>query len=443
MMVDFTLRSLAAKAAVMLLAVCACGALIFAVISEFIVGTLTDERAAASLTALEAATDYFPNSARLHGRLAAIAEREGDLSLAESHILRAIARSPYNYNFAAMLASVEESRSDCDSAERSLREAIRLAPNKADVHWSLANLLLRRGELGPSLEEFQTAAALKRSLLPGTLNLIWRASNGSVEALEIVSGEEAAARIALARFLLNHSRAEEAAAALNTIGREQRLASAECAALLSDFVRSNQLELARSLWARTVGANDREPRLISNGGFESDAVEGFSQFDWKINRSDYARASIAEGNARTGARSLRLDFLGRDTTRLDNEVEQLVVVKPGAHYRLECYWKSDGLVTSEGPRIVVTTTPAASPEWVASTEPVAAGRSDWQHLETEFVAPSSLDGRPLGLYISIKRRPKFSYDEPTRGRIYFDDFTLTEQPPVATERQTAKGHDRS
>jgi len=29
--------------------------------------------------------------------------------------------------------------------------------------------------------------------------------------------------------------------------------------------------------------------------------------------------------------------------------------------------------------------------------------------------------------ISIKRKPKFSYDEPTRGTVWFDDFSLKEQ----------------
>ena len=107
----------------------------------------------------------------------------------------------------------------------------------------------------------------------------------------------------------------------------------------------------------------------------------------------------------------------------------MIVVSPGAHYRLECYAKAEGLVTAEGPRIVVTT---RSSEWLAMSEPVVTARSDWQHLVTEFTAPNSADGSAVGLYVSIKRKPKFSYDEPTRGRIYFDDFTLSEQVSVAS-----------
>ena len=30
-------------------------------------------------------------------------------------------------------------------------------------------------------------------------------------------------------------------------------------------------------------------------------------------------------------------------------------------------------------------------------------------------------------YVSIVRLPRYGYDEPTRGTIWFDDFKLTEQ----------------
>jgi Tetratricopeptide repeat len=429
MKLEFTLDKFAPKAVVMLLATCLCGLLIFAVISTFIVGTLTDERSEVTSKTLQAAAQYFSNSSRLHSRLGALMEREGDLSQAESHLLSATAISPYNYNLQLMLASIEESRGDRLLAEKALRTALTLAPNKAEVHWNLANLLLRRGELDSSLEAFRSAAAIKKKLLPGTLNLIWRASKGSLEALEDVTGDEPGARITLAKFLLNHSEVAKAAEIFNSLDRKARLASAECAAMLDALVKDNQLQLARSLWIGTTAVGP-DQQTISNASFETDAVKGFAQFDWTINRSDYAKVTITRDSAHTGGRSLRIDFAGRDTTRLDNEVRQLVVVNPGKRYSVECFAKSEGLVSSEGPRLVVTT--GRSSEWLASSEPVAASRIDWQHLAAEFTAPNSAGGSPVGLFVSIKRKPKFAYDEPTRGRIYFDDFTLSEQVSVAS-----------
>src|SRR6266567_7754118 len=225
MKLEFTLDKLASKAVTMLLATCLCGLLLFAVICTFIIGTLTDERSEISSKTLQVAADYFNNSARLHSRLGAIMEREGDLPQAEFHLLRATAISPYNFNLYLMLASIEESRGDRQLAEKALRTAVTLAPNKAEVHWNLANLLLRRGELDSSLEAFRSAAALKKTLLPGTLSLIWRASNGSLEAVANVTGDESGARIILAKFLLNHSQVQEAADVFDTLDRESRLAS--------------------------------------------------------------------------------------------------------------------------------------------------------------------------------------------------------------------------
>jgi hypothetical protein len=40
----------------------------------------------------------------------------------------------------------------------------------------------------------------------------------------------------------------------------------------------------------------------------------------------------------------------------------------------------------------------------------------------EFVAPADWGA----LLLTIKRIPKFSYDDPTRGTLWLDDFSLTE-----------------
>src|SRR5438045_9223265 len=96
------------------------------------------------------------------------------------------------------------------------------------------------------------------------------------------------------------------------------------------------------------------PSLVWNGSFEGKILKGFEQFDWTIGQSQYARIAITSGIAHSGARSLRIDFAGRDTTRLDEEIKQLVLVKPGVRYRLECFIKTEGLLTPEGPRLAVS-----------------------------------------------------------------------------------------
>jgi hypothetical protein len=148
---------------------------------------------------------------------------------------------------------------------------------------------------------------------------------------------------------------------------------------------------------------------------------GLAQFDWAISPSNFARVAVDTAYARTGAHSLRVDFLNRDTTRLDGEVRQLIPARAGARYRLSCFVKTEGLVTTEGPRIVVEDRKTSKA--VAESEAVAAGSNDWASLTLDFIAPAG----STALIIKIKRLPRFSYDEPMRGSIWFDDFTLTEQ----------------
>jgi hypothetical protein len=193
---------------------------------------------------------------------------------------------------------------------------------------------------------------------------------------------------------------------------------------LNSLIAAGGLGPARALWGE-LAAGDAQGTLVWNGGFESDGLKDFVQFDWSFGRSEYARFAMDTAVAHSGSRSLRIEFAGLDTTKLDNEIRQLVIVRPGARYSLECYAKSSGLETPEGPRVVVST--SSSPVWIATSEPVAQGSNDWQRLAVEFVAPQIASGATSAVYVSIKRKPKFSYDEPTRGTVWFDGFLLKEQ----------------
>ncbi|MFZ4987287.1 MAG: hypothetical protein ACOYLF_17680, partial [Blastocatellia bacterium] len=60
---------------------------------------------------------------------------------------------------------------------------------------------------------------------------------------------------------------------------------------------------------------------------------------------------------------------------------------------------------------------------IAQSSPIPNGTSDaWQRATFEFSAPSD-NGRK---FISIIRQPAFSYDDPSTGVVWFDDFLLTD-----------------
>lgn len=422
---EIRVESLGARVALALVAIACSALLVLAMLANFVSGALADGRVSVTGGLLASGLKFAPDSALLHARLAEVGltAEERDLIDTESHAQRAVNLSPWDYNHRLLLSAVEEAKGDRAAAEKSMRDALRLAPGNTDVHWRLANLLFRQGKVAQSLGEFRLAASSDPSLLPGTLDLIWRASGGNPAAIEAVTADDVRPRLTLAQFLIQQARVPEAAVVVKSIERKARLSSPELSTSLNSLVARGYIEQARELWVSLVsyGADYSGPALISNGGFESEILTDFSQFDWAINRSEYVRFALDTNTARTGSNSLKLDFLGRDTTRLDGEARQLVVVRPGAHYRLECYAKSERLVTTEGPRVVVIG--VAQPGELGSSIPVASGTGDWRQIAFDFVVPQGV----RAVYVTFKRVPKFSYDDPMRGSIWFDDFTLTEQ----------------
>ena len=424
MAIELKLNNLAARLALLVVALGVSALLLMLIVANFITGTLTDDRAQVRREVLASAVDYFPDSPRLQGRLAEaeLFERERDLARAEAAIETAIKLSPYDHSYRLTLAAIKEAQRDRDAAEQALREGLELAPNNADAHWRLANVLVRQGKLDESLEEFRIATSANGSLLAGTLDLLWQVSAGRPDALEAATGGDPKDRLMLARFLLRKGRLLESAEVFRGLSRSARLINTESGTFLNELISTGGLETAKALWVDLKGGDPAAAyaALIWNGGFESDILRDFSQFDWSITRSEYARLSLDTSTVHSGMRSLRIDFIGRDTTRLSGEIKQLVVVRPGVRYQLECYVKTGDLVTPEAPRVLVADRSSAE---LAVSQPISSGSTDWGRVAVEFTAPSSSDGA-AAIYVMLQRIPKYAYDDPTRGTIWLDDFAL-------------------
>lgn len=205
------------------------------------------------------------------------------------------------------------------------------------------------------------------------------------------------------------------------IEREAKLRSNETAVFLNTLIPTTEAELARSLWAELVtGKQENNLPLVWNGGFEISPIANLRQFDWMIQNSKYAAISVDPNLGRNSSHSLRIDFAGLDTTTLNDELQQLILLRPGVRYRLEYFVRANNLVTPEGPRFIVADNPP-NPH-IAASPAMPVGTYDWQPIYMEFTAP------PQAKIVKLKlqRTPKFSYDDPTRGTVWVDDITLIE-----------------
>lgn len=424
--IEVRVTRLVAKAAVIVTTLVLCATLTIAALINAAAGVATDERVAANKELLAATIAYLPNSATLNARLAEaeMGEDDRDISNIETLARRAVNFSPWDYRQRLLLATVCEARGDRVAAEQSLLEALSLAPNYPEVHWRLANLLLREGKFAKSIVEFKTAASSNPRLLPGTLDLLWRVSAGNLAPLNAVTPGDTKSQLLLAEFLLKQSRVSDAITVFGGIDRKALVSLPESAVFIDSLVSQNHVDEARGLWIGLVSGVYAQPGhplpLVWNGSFESDASKGLAQFDWAIARNEYAIPRIDGSTAHTGSRSLRIDFTGRDTARLDEQVKQKVVLRPGGRYRLEFYTKTERLETPEGPRVAVS---ELSSTEIVRSDPIPAGTADWRAMAIEFTAPATA----RAVVIAIKRVPRFSYDNPTSGTIWFDDFVLTEQ----------------
>lgn len=431
MFITFKLNNPLLRVGLLILVLVVCGALSWLIFSNFIIRVFADGRVSYSNELLAAAALRLPDSPRLHFRLAEMemsdaVGRDELISDALSHARRAVDLCFWDYRYNRILGLLQEMNGDPEASERTLRITSGLANNHAEVNWALANVLLRRGKLAESLPAFRSATRNREDLLPMTFDLLWQASNQDPDVLKRMATGAPQIELSLVQFFLNQSLPDEALATFRSVDRTARVSSNKSAVFLNSLIQQGRLDTARRLWLDliTSGSVDRvnaeanDASLIWNGSFEKELEQNYPQFEWAVNSTEFARVGLDTKYARTGSRSVKVAFTGRDTTMLRSELRQLVSVQPGRRYRLECFAKAYDLITPEGPRLALIN----QQNVLAQSVPVEIFKSEWQQLTVDFTAP---DGAGP-IYVAIVRIPKFSYDDPTRGSIWFDDFSLVE-----------------
>jgi tetratricopeptide (TPR) repeat protein len=394
----------------------------FTVVGSFVTGVLADERVLPRVDTLESYLELWPESARIQAKLteARITDPDRDLDALEASAKLACSLSEFNYQYRLLLATVDEAKQDRASALEALEAARRLAPNNTEVAWRQANFLLREGRFEAAQDLFKAACQNDSQLVPATLDALWHASGENPEVLESVSPADPESQLNLAGFLVLHSKGKDAASVFSRIPRNESAALANTPAFITSMVRLGEWDIARHLWAVVVGADPNQVPLVWNGGFENPLQKSLNQFDWQFERGAYTNIRI-DSSGHASSRSLKIEFRGRDTTKLDREVTQQIVLRSPGRYRLECWVRTEQLDTPEGPRIVVSN--QSSGEWIAASAPIGAGTADWRAVAFDFTAPADKSGSVL-LTLSVKRKPRFSFDEPTRGTIWLDDFSV-------------------
>src|SRR4030095_6054668 len=104
-----------------------------------------------------------------------------DLPAAVGEYFQAARARPDDYVLWLSLARARELNGETEGALAAARQAVPLAPDYAEPHYQLGNILLRAGQTEEAFKELRLAGASNPTLLPGVIDLAWRVSNGNVE----------------------------------------------------------------------------------------------------------------------------------------------------------------------------------------------------------------------------------------------------------------------
>ena len=394
--------------------------LVYASLQLFIIRRLTDiryPRPVPTLAQLGKVQRYLPNSSYLNLELGKLELTDNpDPRQAIAHATRTTELAPADFQGWYLLGLAQDAAGNPRAASAAFAEAVKLAPTNSKVNWAAANTFLRSGQLNEALTALRAATTGDETMLPTAFELLWQAAGRNADLLNRLAANRPAAQFSLAQFFAEQSRFAEAVAAFQRLDRDIRLKDARSPAFLNQLINAKQFVAAHSLWLNLLGQPPTADSLLWNGSFELNTPTTFNQFDWRLGKTDYARLSLDGRQAHAGKTALKITFTGRDTTRVDGEIEQLLVLRPGAAYELSCYAKTTDLVTSLGPQAAIY----SAGSLLAATEPVTPGSADWQRLTVTFTAPPA----DAATSLRIVRRPKYAYDEPTLGTVWFDDFQL-------------------
>ncbi len=357
---------------------------------------------------------------------AAVFTDAGAIQSAQAAYEQALNLRPADYLLWLELGKLREQASDSAGALAAFAEALRLAPYYAEPRWQLGNTYLRLGRTSAAFSELRRAATGDPQRFPNLLELAWHvARQVPLQFSALVSPETPAEHLRVAHFLARHEAPQPAVVEFRAAGG----ANLEPARrdLVRELLAARAFAEAFAIWSDGRASEQAVPGEITNGGFEQPVRLDDAGFDWQLASGDAGgafRLSLDETMPRAGARSLQLEFNGNSAPGHELAT-QLVLVAPGARYRLRFFARTTQLVTG-GPALMrVTAAAAGGPEPdrpLAESTPLLLGTTDWREYTVEFTAPAGV--RAVRLALLRANCSSGGGPCPAFGRIWLDEFKL-------------------
>jgi tetratricopeptide (TPR) repeat protein len=372
---------------------------------------------------VELATEMSPNDPQGYYSLGLTHEKSflpEDFVKALEYYEKAVRVSPYDFRLWLALGKARERNGDAAGAEKALRRALELAPNYAELHWTLGNFLLRQGVEDEAFTEMRRAIEQDAKYANPAVAVIWQLFEGNVDLISQKIGNSLPIKASLAPFLAKQKRFDEAFAFWNSIPEAEKATTYR---KVSEDLRGQLFEAKSFRNALNVhnqiARPDEEKYTIGsifNGDFEKEIKAAKADmFDWRLGDGIQPGISPDSTQKHGGSRSLTFIFnsdMGKDL----RTIQQTVVVESQKAYKLEGFYRSE-LRTLGNVRLEVLD--AADNNVLAAVE-TSPNAKEWAALTLDFTTPAATQAVIIRLGNMICKQALC----PISGKFWFDDLVI-------------------
>jgi tetratricopeptide (TPR) repeat protein len=372
------------------------------------------------------AVAWAPRDPLPHWRLGSIIQNElppDQISLSVAEYEKAVSLSPNDYRFWMSLGAAQEQAGDFENAEKSLRQAVKLAPAYAFPRWYLGNLLLRTERYAEAFAELRTASEANPELQSQLFNFAWQINKDDFEALKSAIGNTPETRAKFSTYLIERARFDEGLRLWNSLTEmEKRENRAAGDLIIAGLIKAKHFLQAMNVWNDLApGPSYRAaPGKIVDPGLEDNLAHGpGAVFGWQVQSASQLQIGIDARVGHTGSHSLRLFFQVRSHIE-SIDVSQLVPVEPDTQYDFECYVQTERLESASTP-VVAIVDAADETKGLGASSPAPSGNNNWQRIAMSFKTASNAEAIKIKVY-----RPGCP-DQPVCpifGTVWYDDFDL-------------------
>ncbi|HEV7893877.1 MAG TPA: hypothetical protein VGP08_24890 [Pyrinomonadaceae bacterium] len=330
----------------------------------------------------------------------------------------AAALRPRDYVLWLQLGRAREEAGDAEGALLALGEALRLAPFYSSPRWQYGNVLYRRGRFDEGFAEMRRAAESNPTLYPALADLAWGTYKGDAREVErVASPRNGAEQLALARLFARKGRPDLALAHFRAAGE---IDADDRRRFLKELLAARQFAAAYEVWA--AGREDARGGAghFTEPGFEGRVNTSEPGFGWRQEREfEGITLSVDTQSPNSGARALLVEWAGHANPGV-TVISQLVLVEPGARYRLSFHARTEGVKTGGPPVFVVADASAEDTRVLAESKTLPQGTTAWQEYEVEFASTPKTEA----VLVSLRRQNCDANPCPMFGRVWLDDFSL-------------------